>query len=166
MASHKVFVVIAFAAIIFPALASAAKYIVGDETGWTNGFNYTTWASGKEFHVGDELLFNYPAGKHNVFKVNGTQFKNCEIPPLNEALTSGKDVIPLAKPGKKWYICGVAKHCAEGGQKLVINVLPAVGAPAPSPLSPAPPTSGSAKGTLASGLMAAALVAIAMVAVL
>ena len=79
-------------------------------------------------------VFQYPVGAHNVFKVNGTAFQNCQKPPLREALTTGNDVIVLATPGRKWYICGVRNHC-NYGQKLVITVLPqAVEAPAPSPL--------------------------------
>lgn len=58
-----------------------------------------------------------------MFKVNGTAFKDCTIPPANDALTSGKDEIVLATSGNKWYICGVAKHCANGGQKLAITVV-------------------------------------------
>jgi hypothetical protein len=52
-------------------------------------------------------------------------------------LTSGNDVITLATPGRKWYICGVAKHCEAGNQKLVITVLLQTIAPAPSPVSAA-----------------------------
>ncbi|KAF9589160.1 hypothetical protein IFM89_019476 [Coptis chinensis] len=102
----------------------------------------------------DNSVFNYEVGAHNVFKVNGTVFKECAIPPKNEALTSGKDVITLLAPGNKWYFCGVAKHC-EGGQKLAITVLPAL-APAPAP--------NAANGIFASGyqVLIAAMVSIAV----
>jgi len=69
-----------------------------------------------------------------VFKVNGTAFQSCAVPPENEALTSGNDRIVLATPGRKWYICGVGGHCSAG-QKLVITVLPQT---LPPTLSPAP----------------------------
>ena len=57
------------------------------------------------------------------------------MPPLNEALTSGHDTIVLATPGpgRKWYICGVGKHCAAGGMKLFINVNTDSPAPSPAP---------------------------------
>lgn len=81
------------------------------------------------------VVFKYPVGIHNVFKVNGTGFQNCSVPPLNEALTSGNDTIVLATPGRKWYICGVGKHCEVGNQKLAITVqsqaLPPSLAPSP-----------------------------------
>lgn len=69
-----------------------------------------------------------------MFKVNGTAFQNCTVPPLNEALTSGNDTIVLATPGRKWYICGVGKHCQVGGQKLAITVQSLAPTIAPSPL--------------------------------
>jgi hypothetical protein len=54
-----------------------------------------------------------------------------------EALISGNDVITLATAGRKWYICGAAKHCENGNQKLAITVLPQIVSPAPSPVSAA-----------------------------
>ena len=97
------------------------------------------------------VVFKYAVGHHNVFKVNGTAFQSCTVPPESEALTSGSDTIVLASPGRKWYICGVAGHCSAG-QKLVITVQPNTeppipppsmpptlpSAPAPAPLVPAP----------------------------
>ncbi|KAF9598366.1 hypothetical protein IFM89_027254 [Coptis chinensis] len=117
---------------------------VGDEVGWTIRFDYAAWAKGKTFYVGDQLVFNYPVGVHNVFKVNGTSFKDCVVPPPNEALATGSDIITLVTPGRKWYICGVSQHCKLGGQKLFIAVQPKSMVPAPSPTvsetytSPAP----------------------------
>ncbi|KAL3833575.1 hypothetical protein ACJIZ3_008311 [Penstemon smallii] len=91
----------------------------------------------KTFFLGDRLVFNYGQGFHNVYRVNGTSFQQCATPSLSEALTTGNDVITLATPGRKWYLCGVGNHCASG-MKLVITVSSAE-APA---LAPAP-TSGS-----------------------
>ena len=89
-------------------------------------------------------VFKYPAGQHNVFKVNGTAFANCTVPPPNEGLTSGNDVITLSTPGRKWYICGVSDHCASHMQKLVITVLDESASPSPAPYTPKPSTPGSA----------------------
>ncbi|CAK9135011.1 unnamed protein product [Ilex paraguariensis] len=127
MASRSVFIVLA---VLFPTVAFATDFIVGDEGGWTINFDYQTWAMGKNFMVGDKLIFQYPKGVHNVFKVNGTGFQYCTKPPLKEALTTGNDTIVLSTPGQKWYICGVAQHCALAGQKLAITVNSM--APAPS----------------------------------
>ncbi|KAL6005145.1 hypothetical protein ACLOJK_005707 [Asimina triloba] len=118
---------------VLPSIAIAKEIVVGDDSGWTIKFDYQTWAMGKDFLVGDTLVFKYPVGVHNVFKVDGPAFRNCSVPPPSQALTSGNDRITLATPGRKWYICGVGQHCALGGQKLAITVLPA---PDLSPSSP------------------------------
>ncbi|KAJ4721288.1 blue copper protein-like [Melia azedarach] len=138
MALNHVFVFLLAIATFAPIITSAKEFIVGDDMGWTVGFDYQAWANDKVFYVGDKLVFQYPAGAHNVFKVNGTSFQNCEIPASdNQALKTGNDIIVLATPGRKWYICGVGNHC-ELGQKLVITVLPPQAeAPAPS-LAPSP----------------------------
>ncbi|TXG66370.1 hypothetical protein EZV62_007645 [Acer yangbiense] len=134
------------AAMSFPIMSSATEFIVGDDSGWTLGFDYQAWAEGKNFQVGDKIVFKYLEGAHTVFKVNGTGFQNCIKPPANEALTSGNDTIVLATAGRKWYICGVGSHC-DMGQKLAITVqvlalspnMPP--SPSPTPLSgkPYPP---------------------------
>ncbi|XP_057513884.1 blue copper protein-like [Actinidia eriantha] len=48
-------------------------------------------------------------------------------------LQHGNDVVTLATPGRKWYICGIGKHCASGNMELAITVLPQVESPAPAP---------------------------------
>ncbi|KAH6778941.1 hypothetical protein C2S52_010178 [Perilla frutescens var. hirtella] len=131
-----------FAIVIVAATAApafAVDYIVGDDAGWNLNVNYTEWAEGKEFYVGDRIIFKYVVGDHNVYKVNGTAFQQCAVPPPSESLTSGNDIITLAAPGRKWYLCGVGNgaHC-EAGMKLVITVFSAGPAPAPSPMYGAP----------------------------
>ncbi|XXG65357.1 hypothetical protein AAC387_Pa05g3078 [Persea americana] len=118
---------------VLPATTLAKVFVVGDEHGWTINFDYKLWAAGKDFRVGDKLVFHYPVGVHNVFKVNGTAFQECIKPPPSEALISGNDTITLLTPGLKWYICGVGKHCEVGGQKLAISVQSISPAPAPAP---------------------------------
>ncbi|KAK0600794.1 hypothetical protein LWI29_018421 [Acer saccharum] len=132
MALLRSCVVFALISTIIPVMTLAKDFVVGDEKGWTINFNYQAWAQGKDFRVGDKLVFNYPVGAHTVFKVNGTSFQNCIKPPANEALTSGNDEIVLATPGRKWYICGVGKHCESAGQKLFITVQPQSSSPSPA----------------------------------
>lgn len=48
------FVVLSFAAAALQS-AMAADIVVGDEKGWLPYFNYTSWAQGKQFKVGDNL---------------------------------------------------------------------------------------------------------------
>ncbi|XP_011015624.1 PREDICTED: mavicyanin-like [Populus euphratica] len=148
-------IALALVTIFLPTLTMAAEHIVGDEQGWTVNFNYTTWASGKVFHVGDTLVFNYKP-PHNLFKVDGAGFKDCAA--TGEPMTSGNDIIKLSSPGKKWYICGYGKHCSELGQKLVINVKAETPAPTPEP--------NAAYGLAAScyQIFAAAVALVAMIA--
>ncbi|XP_050379813.1 LOW QUALITY PROTEIN: blue copper protein-like [Argentina anserina] len=135
MASSQLFVILAILSIFAPTIL-ATDYVVGDLNGWTTDFDYQAWARGKMFVVGDNLVFIYAAGVHyNVLKVNGTGFKQCAAPAGTAPLTSGHDMINLATPGRKWYICGAPNHCAGGGQKLAITVMPSSFAPSPSPLS-------------------------------
>ncbi|XP_024996642.1 basic blue protein-like [Cynara cardunculus var. scolymus] len=138
--THLIIVFIATLGVLASAI-SAKEYIVGDESGWTLGFDYQSWAKDKVFFVGDTLVFNYASGTHTVVKVNGTGFQQCIVSPAIGTLTSGQDVVPLQTPGRKWYICGVGKHCESKNMKLVITVLPLTMAPAPSPMA----TSASSK---------------------
>ncbi|PIN18290.1 hypothetical protein CDL12_09049 [Handroanthus impetiginosus] len=130
MASRAFLIAIFIAVAIAPTLAADHK--VGGDAGWNPGVNYTEWATGKDFHVGDTLMFVYTYGLHNVWKVNQTDFQQCVNSNASQVpLVTGNDRISLNSSGKKWYICGVPEHCAKG-MKLVINVSDAEG-PAPSP---------------------------------
>ncbi|KAH9324719.1 hypothetical protein KI387_004897 [Taxus chinensis] len=94
---------------------------VGDDNGWTLGFDYAKWAATQEFHVGDTLVFNYGAGAHNVIMVNGTAFADCVNQPNLALFSSGEDRVVLKALGNMWFICGVGAHC-ENGMKLKITV--------------------------------------------
>ncbi|KAJ1409087.1 Phytocyanin domain [Sesbania bispinosa] len=141
MTLSRALILLALIATIFStmSMAVAKDFIVGDDSGWTTGFDYHAWAANKVFRVGDTLTFKYPAGKDNVIRVNGSDFINCSVPPNAPVLSNGYNTFVLANTGRRWYISGVANHC-KSGQKLVITVLPPQGitwSPAPSP-SPVP----------------------------
>ncbi|XP_022737565.1 blue copper protein-like [Durio zibethinus] len=145
MASSKIFFIIAVVTYFAIPSSLATEFRVGDEKGWSLDFDYQGWAAGKEFHVGDKLVFVYTPGAHNVLRVNGTEFQQCAAADNVVPLTTGNDVITLATPGRKWYICGVARHCAARNMKLSITVLSQVGSPSSAPASaPNSPTSPSA----------------------
>ncbi|XVE57785.1 hypothetical protein DITRI_Ditri04bG0117500 [Diplodiscus trichospermus] len=153
MAFPKIFIIIAVVAFFAIPSSLATEFVVGDEKGWSLDFDYQGWAAGKEFRVGDELVFKYTPGVHNVLRVNGTEFQRCEAADNTVPLTTGNDLITLATPGRKWYICGVARHCAARNMKLNITVLSQVGSPsAPTPTPNSPPTSSSATRANAFGL--------------
>ncbi|GMJ06169.1 uclacyanin 1 [Hibiscus trionum] len=135
MAYSKFFIIAVVALFAVPS-SLATEFTVGDEKGWSLDFDYQGWATGKEFRVGDKLVFKYTAGVHDVLKVNGTEFQQCQAASSNTlALTTGNDVITLSAPGRKWYICSVPGHCAARNMKLSITVLDGVGSPASAPAS-------------------------------
>ncbi|XP_058084613.1 blue copper protein 1a-like [Magnolia sinica] len=154
MASKQMYVVLAVMVVILPSVALATEYVVGDDKGWTPNFDYQTWAAGKDFTVGDNLVFKYDAAFHDVFKVNGTAFKDCIIPPANESLNTGNDIITLVTPGRKWYICGKSDHCAKGGQKLAITVSDSLAPASPPQWRPEAEAPNSANGIVAAGYQA------------
>ncbi|KAK8482011.1 hypothetical protein V6N13_073499 [Hibiscus sabdariffa] len=135
MASSKIFIIALVAFFAVPS-SLATEFTVGDGKGWSLDFDYQGWATGKEFRVGDKLVFKYTPGVHDVLKVNGTEFQQCQAGNDNTlALTTGNDVITLATPGKKWYICSVPGHCEARNMKLSITVLDQVGSPTTAPAS-------------------------------
>lgn len=102
----------------------------------------------------------YPQGAHSVLRVTDeSSFQQCTKPANVQAMTSGSDVIPLAAPGKKWYICGVSDHCEAKNQKLAITVLAQDGSvvSSPSPNSPPVSAAGANFAAVYYGLMAFAV---------
>ncbi|CAN1334943.1 Blue copper protein 1b [Linum perenne] len=97
-------------------------YIVGDAKGWIIRSDYQDWAKGKQFHVGDQLVFKYDKDDHNVMTVSESQYMDCNIlTDQSNALKTGNDTVTLNSKGKQYYLCGESGHCA-GGQKLAIDV--------------------------------------------
>ncbi|KAK2654829.1 hypothetical protein Ddye_014685 [Dipteronia dyeriana] len=103
--------------------ARGATHVIGGSDGWTLFTGSTNWTKGKEFHVGDILVFNYKSELHNVMQVNSSGYEDCIKEPYIRVFTSGSDSLVLSEVGQFWYICGVGDHC-ENGQKLSINVVP------------------------------------------
>lgn len=57
------------ATIFLPSIAVARDFVVGDEHGWTEGFDYSTWTADKTFQVGDVLgMFN--SSNYFIFSSN------------------------------------------------------------------------------------------------
>ncbi|GKE10707.1 putative cupredoxin, partial [Tanacetum coccineum] len=77
--SHMVVVLSISVVVMLPASTMAAKYVVGGDSGWTTDYNYTAWAQGKVFYVGDKLVFNYPKDVHDVYKVDAASFASCTV---------------------------------------------------------------------------------------
>ncbi|WOK94620.1 uclacyanin-3-like [Canna indica] len=144
MASSYMLVVLSVVLLsVVAPFVKAADFIIGDDSGWIPDFNYTAWVEGKHFRVGDNIIFKYTEGVHNVIPVGGAAFKACNASgATNNVFSSGNDVMPLNTAGRKWYICGKGNHC-ERGQKLVITVSAADASPSPSAPSPSSPSASS-----------------------
>ncbi|KAF9587017.1 hypothetical protein IFM89_039703 [Coptis chinensis] len=121
--NYYYFFFIVFTASLSLSTTRGETHLVGDDEGWTQFPNFTYWAKGKSFHVGDTLVFSYAQELHNVVQVNGTSYEDCIMEPNLGVLQSGNDSITVAEVGQLWYICGVEDHC-KNGQKLTIEVLP------------------------------------------
>ncbi|KAK6932330.1 Phytocyanin domain [Dillenia turbinata] len=89
----------------------ATDFIVGDANGW--GFNVQSWSNGKNFKVGDNLVFKYNPQAHNVVKVDANGYQSCSAAPGSPTYTSGNDKIALSK-GPNYFICTVPGHCSMG----------------------------------------------------
>ncbi|XP_066346705.1 mavicyanin-like [Miscanthus floridulus] len=111
-------IVVLVAVVVVPA--SAKDYTVGDSSGWKPGVDYTAWAKGKSFAIGDTLSFQY-SSSHSVLEVSEADHSACSA---SNPLRSHRDqstTVPLTKPGTRYFICGAAGHCASG-MKLAITV--------------------------------------------
>ncbi|CAL5030723.1 unnamed protein product [Urochloa decumbens] len=129
--------------------ASAKDYTVGDSSGWKPGVNYTAWAKGKQFSVGDTLSFQYGAS-HSVLEVSAADHSACSASnPLRSHNDQGT-TIPLTKPGTRYFICGAAGHCASG-MKLAITVSGVGGGDPAATSSSSGPTMRSTNVTPAAG---------------
>ncbi|KAH7282258.1 hypothetical protein KP509_35G022000 [Ceratopteris richardii] len=119
--------------------AVATNFKVGDSTGWTFS-DYTTWASGKTFRVGDTLEFVYNSA-HNVVEVTKSDYDSCSAGNATP-YTDGDTKIELKTTGSKYFICSVPGHCSEG-MKLAVNVVAAAAATPTSSPTPSTPSNSS-----------------------
>ncbi|CAL4886344.1 unnamed protein product [Urochloa decumbens] len=125
--------VVLLAAVAAPAYAT--DYVVGDSSGWTSGVDYTTWAKGKTFSVGDNLVFQYSA-MHTVAEVSSADYSACSSSNSLQSFSDQNTKIALTAPGTRYFVCGTPGHCS-GGMKLAVTVSAAAAtAPAASTTPP------------------------------
>ncbi|KAF5732864.1 uclacyanin-2-like [Tripterygium wilfordii] len=119
----------------------AVDHIVGDSLGWTQGFDYSTWAAAQTFTVGDNLVFNYDSS-HQVSEVSSTDYTSCSSSNSIKTYNDGNTKIALNKAGSLYFICPALGHCG-GGMKVSVNVVAAASSDTPSPGSSTPTTPGT-----------------------
>ncbi|KAF7135910.1 hypothetical protein RHSIM_Rhsim08G0213500 [Rhododendron simsii] len=143
------------AAVMLQCAAAQTAHVVGDTSGWIvppNGAQaYVSWASDKNFVVGDTLIFNFATNAHDVLQVTKDSYDACtDTNPIGNPITTGPANITLTTAGDHYYICTYGRHCASG-QKLTITVSttgtpgaappPSTTAPPPPPSTPSPTSS-------------------------
>ncbi|XP_015879799.3 early nodulin-like protein 17 [Ziziphus jujuba] len=102
--------------------ASATRWTVGGNKGWTSNVNYTIWARDIHFYNGDWLFFVYDRNQMDVLEVNKTNYESCNADhPLHNWTTgAGRDVVPLNVTRHYYFISG--KGFCYGGMKLAVRV--------------------------------------------
>ncbi|KAF1879157.1 hypothetical protein Lal_00047829, partial [Lupinus albus] len=102
--------------------SNSAVYRVGDSAGWTiiDHPDYKNWASTKNFHVGDTLIFSYHKQYLDVMEVSRHDYIHCDTNSAKAFYHSGSDSINLTKEGDFYFICSNSGHCLAG-QKLHIK---------------------------------------------
>ncbi|CAN8256218.1 unnamed protein product [Cochlearia groenlandica] len=101
---------------------TAKKYTVGDNKFWNPNINYTIWAQGKHFYLGDWLYFVFDRNQHNILEVNKTDYESCisDHPIRNWTRGAGRDVVTL-NVTKHYYLLDGKGGC-YGGMKLAVKV--------------------------------------------
>ncbi|KAK1405548.1 Cupredoxin superfamily protein [Heracleum sosnowskyi] len=104
----------------------AFDFSVGDLPGWTLGIDFDFWSAGKNFIVGDNLVFRYSKG-HTVIEVSLAEYTSCALENSTSKLSwmhkSDTAVITLETPGAHYFISGEPGQC-NAGMKIAINVSP------------------------------------------
>ncbi|KAG7590160.1 Phytocyanin domain [Arabidopsis suecica] len=106
---------------------SSLRRFVGDSNEWrvpeVADFYYK-WSEGKQFHVGDSLLFYYDYEVDDVLEISGDlEFKACDPNSPISVHNQGQDLITLTKPGIHYSISSKTVDC-EAGLKLRVVVQP------------------------------------------
>ncbi|XP_076934384.1 early nodulin-like protein 17 [Bidens hawaiensis] len=124
--------------VMLPGHASAKRFIVGGNMGWTTNVNYTLWAANQTFYLGDWLYFVYDRNQNDILEVNKTNFETCnaEHPVHNYTTGAGRDVVELNVTHDRYFIS--SKGSCYGGMKMQVHL-----SKIPPPPRAAPSKSGS-----------------------
>ncbi|MCL7024170.1 hypothetical protein MKW94_000824 [Papaver nudicaule] len=106
----------------------AAKHVVT----WDLSSDMNSWAKGKTFKVGDQLVFKYSSGLHSVVELSTEkEYKNCDIGNALDSKSSGSDEFKLTKAGTRYFACGTMGHCDQG-MKVQIKTVAGTDSSSPS----------------------------------
>nr|CAB3481211.1 unnamed protein product [Digitaria exilis] len=141
MASRSALIALLVVLSCAAAVSAATTFTVGDTSGWKTGVNYDNWVSGKTFAAGDQLLFNFATGSHDVVEVDKSSYGSCSISNAVNTIQTGPATVTLTS-GTHYYICGIPGHC-NAGMKLTVTVGSGSGGSPSSPSTPSTPGSPS-----------------------
>ncbi|KAF3484592.1 hypothetical protein F2Q69_00054103 [Brassica cretica] len=99
---------------------------VGDSEGWKvyDSDFYNKWSEGKQYHVGDTLLFEYANEVNDVYEIIGDlEFITCDPTSPVAVHKTGHDLVRLTEPGVHYFITSQSSYC-EAGLKLRVVVGP------------------------------------------
>ncbi|KAK7276641.1 hypothetical protein RIF29_17784 [Crotalaria pallida] len=149
------------------SVESYKNYTVGDSLGWFDNtmkpdVNYQKWVAGKEFSLGDFLIFNTDNNHSIIQTYNFTTYKQCDYDdaqdkdtvqwsasdPSNTQTHDVSVAVPLVKEGMTYFFSSDydGDQC-KSGQHFKINVTHGQGLPkslrdsSPDQDSPSPTTS-------------------------
>ncbi|KAK9102339.1 hypothetical protein Sjap_019593 [Stephania japonica] len=125
-------------AVTMTSIAEASTRIkVGETFGWrqpdeNNTAIYSEWAANNRFVIGDSLYFEY----HNdsVLVVDKAGYYHCNTTRPIASFDDGRTLIKLDRLGFAYFTSGFTEHC-KNGERLKVNVMPAVHPSPPSPPS-------------------------------
>ncbi|MED6149282.1 hypothetical protein PIB30_060929 [Stylosanthes scabra] len=119
----------------------ATDFTVGDSSGWALKVDYTAWAKGKTFQVGDTLTFKYNPSFHQVDEVNKSSHDGCNSSNPIKNYKDGNTKITLSKEGNHYFLCPIGDHCSSGMKLAVTVAASSSGSPSKSPSgSPSTPS--------------------------
>ncbi|GAV64287.1 Cu_bind_like domain-containing protein [Cephalotus follicularis] len=119
---YGVLLLLVFVALITKQ-ASATKHVIGGSQGWDESVDFSSWASGQTFKVGDQLVFKYPSGLHIVVELGSeSAYKKCDLGSVLDSLNTGNDEVKLNKAGIRYFACGTLGHCDQGMKVKITTV--------------------------------------------
>ncbi|KAF0917439.1 hypothetical protein E2562_020561 [Oryza meyeriana var. granulata] len=166
LSPSQLLLVVAAVVVAVPRAAAYKNYTVGDDKGWYDGLtlpgvDYQEWADGKNFSLGDFLIFNTDKNHSVVQTRNETLYKSCDYNDSGPddtvewsaaAPEFSKDAVtvavPLLKEGSSYFFSGNydGEQC-ENGQRFAITVAHGQGLPPdlrpPAAEAPGPSSSGA-----------------------
>ncbi|KAE9448989.1 hypothetical protein C3L33_19132, partial [Rhododendron williamsianum] len=151
------FAILISAALMVEEATAATQHVVGGSQGWDESTDFSTWASGQKFVVGDQLVFKYTS-LHSVVEVGSeSAYKSCDISSTLNSLNGGNSVVKLTKPGTRYFACGTSGHCGQGMKVKITTVAADASSSSSSSTTTTPASSSSSSSSSPTSTSAASV---------